>query len=76
MGVKPIPFDVQARIGEPWGMTTPAQAHPLTVTEFARLGGKARWQGIDSARRSRLMSRVRKGRKTRNAGRQPKAKVR
>lgn len=32
------------------------------------MGGKARWQGIDPARRSRIMKRVRKGKKTRQAG--------
>ena len=31
----------------------------LTLKDFARMGGKARWRGIDKKRRSEAMKRVR-----------------
>lgn len=34
---------------------------PLTIKEFATLGGKARWKGKTKAERSAAMKRVRKG---------------
>ena len=33
---------------------------PLTVKEFASLGGKARWKGKNKAERSRQMSAIRR----------------
>lgn len=33
----------------------------LTISEFARLGGKARWKDLDKEARSAAMKRVRKG---------------
>lgn len=34
---------------------------PLTVNEFASLGGKARWKGKNKKQRSEAMKRIRKG---------------